>query len=138
MRARSPTVGEVGDEGDNIFDNLPYLNAAVDTPDADELTHYLAAEVVPVKDAISWWQGKLEKYPRLSRMAIDYLNIPATLVEVERTFSRGRLLLSHVRNRLTAESTRASICLAVWAQYGLVDTADMFQAARLPDIEDDG
>ncbi|EIW52834.1 HAT dimerization, partial [Trametes versicolor FP-101664 SS1] len=86
----------------------------------DELKRYLAAEVEPIKDAIAWWQGKRKTYPRLSRMAIDYLNIPATSVEVERIFSRGRLLLSHVRNRMTAESTRASICLGVWAQHGLV------------------
>ncbi|KAL1936981.1 hypothetical protein VTO73DRAFT_2438 [Trametes versicolor] len=125
-----------GDDGGNMFDNLPFLNGAADASDIDELKDYLAADLVPVKDAISWWQGKRQKYPRLSRMAIDYLNIPATSVEVERIFSRGRLLLSHVRNRLTAESTRASICLAVWAQYGLVDTADMFRAAQLPEVEE--
>ncbi|EIW52965.1 hATC-domain-containing protein [Trametes versicolor FP-101664 SS1] len=119
-----------------MFDNLPFLNGAADASDIDELKDYLAADLVPVKDAISWWQGKRQKYPRLSRMAIDYLNIPATSVEVERIFSRGRLLLSHVRNRLTAESTRASICLAVWAQYGLVDTTDMFRAAQLPEVEE--
>lgn len=57
-------------------------------------------------------------------------------MEVERIFSRGRLLLSHVRNRLTAQSTRASMCLAAWAQYGLVDAADMFDVARLPEVEE--
>lgn len=46
--------------------------------DVDELKHYLAADVELVKDAVSWWQGKRQKYPRLSRMAIDYLNIPGS------------------------------------------------------------
>ncbi|KAJ7933627.1 hypothetical protein B0H13DRAFT_1592206, partial [Mycena leptocephala] len=36
----------------------------------------------------------------------------ATSVDVERVFSRGRLLLSHVWNRLSAQSTRALMCLA--------------------------
>lgn len=66
-------------------------------------------------------------------LTLGYL---ATSVEVERVFSRGRLLLTHVRNRMIAESTRASICLGVWAQHGLVDTADMFDAAQLPEVEE--
>ncbi len=61
-----------------MFDNLPFLTGAAEPADVDELKHYLAADVVLVKDTISWWQGKRQKYPRLSRMAIDYLNIPGS------------------------------------------------------------
>ncbi|EJD50330.1 hypothetical protein AURDEDRAFT_58105, partial [Auricularia subglabra TFB-10046 SS5] len=64
-------------------------------------------------------------FPHLSRMALDYLSIPATSVDVERTFSRGRLLLSHVRNRLSAESTRALLCLGSWLDCSLVKISDI-------------
>lgn len=63
----------------NLFDNLPFLNAAPEPADSDEIKRYLAADVIPMKDPISWWQGKRKQFPRLSRMAIDYLNIPGTL-----------------------------------------------------------
>ncbi|XP_006455328.1 hypothetical protein AGABI2DRAFT_56796, partial [Agaricus bisporus var. bisporus H97] len=64
-------------------------------------------------------------FPRLSRMAIDYLTIPATAVKVERIFSEGRSLLSHSRNRLTPESTRASMCLGEWSMSGFIKESEM-------------
>ncbi|KZV90026.1 hypothetical protein EXIGLDRAFT_559559, partial [Exidia glandulosa HHB12029] len=64
-------------------------------------------------------------YPRLSRMAMDYLSIPATSVDVERTFSKGRILLSHIRNRLSAQSTRALLCLNSWIPLNIVKTSDI-------------
>ncbi|KZV99873.1 hypothetical protein EXIGLDRAFT_572679, partial [Exidia glandulosa HHB12029] len=64
-------------------------------------------------------------YPRLSRMALDYLSIPATSVDVERTFSKGRTLLSHIRNRLSAQSTRALLCLNSWIPLNIVKTSDI-------------
>jgi hypothetical protein len=54
-------------------------------------------------------------------MALDFLSIPATSTEVERVFSRGRLLLPYVRNRLSAQSTRALLCLGYWSKAGFVD-----------------
>ncbi|EMD30321.1 hypothetical protein CERSUDRAFT_38165, partial [Gelatoporia subvermispora B] len=59
-------------------------------------------------------------YPRLSRMALDYLILSATSVAVERIFSRGRLLLSHIRNGLSGESVRALLCLGEWYRHGLL------------------
>ncbi|KJA19575.1 hypothetical protein HYPSUDRAFT_122396, partial [Hypholoma sublateritium FD-334 SS-4] len=53
-------------------------------------------------------------YPGLSPMALDYLSIPATSVNVERTFSRGQLILPYVRNRLSAQSTHAQLCVGNW------------------------
>jgi len=44
----------------------------------------------------------------------------ATSVGVEQTFSKGRLLLSHVHNRLSVQSTCALMCLGVWSLQGYV------------------
>ena len=57
-----------------------------------------------------------------SRMLIYLI---ATSVDVERVFSRGRLVLSHIRNRLSAESTRALLCVGEWSRKGLIDDMDL-------------
>ncbi len=85
-------------------------------------------------------------------MAFDYLSIPgtcstiksycipdltpsiATSVDVERVFSKGRLVLSHVRNALSVQSTRALMCLGAWSKLGLVKDRDVMEAAKLPDV----
>jgi hypothetical protein len=84
-------------------------------------------------------------------MALDYLSIPgmcsivessilnlttptATSVDVERVFSKGRLVLSHVRNGLSVQSTRTLMCLDAWSRMGLVKDKDVMEAARLPDV----
>jgi hypothetical protein len=61
----------------------------------------------------------------------------ATSVDVERLFSRGRLLLSHVRSRLTAQSTRALLCLGLWSQLNLIKNEDVLKVTSLPDVKVD-
>ena len=51
--------------------------------------------------------------------------VTATSVDVERLFSRGRLLLSHVRNRLSTHRTRALLCVGEWSRLGWVKDADI-------------
>ncbi|EIW56574.1 hATC-domain-containing protein [Trametes versicolor FP-101664 SS1] len=119
-----------------MFDYLPSLTAAGSNQAEDELTRYLAAPPEPVKDALSWWTERAHLYPTLARMALDYLSIPATSVDVERTFSRGRLLLSHVRNRLSAQSTRAVMCLGDWVRWDLVRTHDIRAVANFAEVEE--
>ena len=59
----------------NIFDDLPDL-APTAADYRDELECYLATNVENVKDPLMWWYERREKFPRLSRMARDYLTIP--------------------------------------------------------------
>ena len=59
----------------------------------------------------------------------------ATSVEVERAFSQGRLLLSHVCSRLSVQSTRALLCLGVWSSMGYVKDDDIKAAAVLPEVD---
>ena len=44
---------------------------------------------------------------------------------MERVFSQGRLLLSHVRSRLSIQSTRALLCLGKWSALDLVKDSDV-------------
>ncbi|KAI1783383.1 hypothetical protein LXA43DRAFT_903706, partial [Ganoderma leucocontextum] len=61
----------------------------------------------------------------------------ATSADVERLFSRGRLILSHVRNRLSAQSTRAILCLGAWAKAGFVNSEDERRVSALGDVPGD-
>ena len=62
----------------------------------------------------------------------------ATSVEVERCFSRGRIIVSHLRNRLTGQTTRALLCLNYWSLAGLVKDIDVLKVTRAnPALEGD-
>lgn len=142
----------------NIFDNLPALKPPDATVVHDELDAYLSiARDLDVKDGIRWWHERKHLYPHLYRMALDYLSIPgklwpflfatgcsqymyvitATSVDVERIFSQGRILLSHVRSRLSVQSTRALLCVGVWSLMDYVKDDDVKAAASLPEVDGD-
>jgi hypothetical protein len=64
--------------------------------------------------------------------------ILATSVDVERVFSQGRLLLSHIRSRLSVQSTRALMCLGVWSKLGFITDSDVKAAVlTLPELNED-
>lgn len=100
-----------------------------------------------------WWRQRQDDFPRLSRMAIDFLTIPGKLslldnhfvakiflassVAVERIFSKGRIVLSHLRNKLEAQTTRAILCVGEWSVLDMVKREDLQAAAKLPEIEED-
>ena len=58
----------------------------------------------------------------------------ATSVDVERVFSQGRIVLSHLRSRLSVQSTRALMCLGVWSQLGYVKDSDIMAGVALPGV----
>ncbi|PPQ93512.1 hypothetical protein CVT25_005213 [Psilocybe cyanescens] len=118
----------------NIFDNLPDLSPT-SSELSDELDRYLASDVEGAKDMLMWWYEKLGVYPCLSRMAHDYLTIPATTLDVEHTFSQGCLVLPHVRNRLNFQLTHALMCVSAWSLLSLIDNS-VIKAALEVDITD--
>lgn len=61
----------------------------------------------------------------------------ASSVAVEHVFSKGRLLMSHIYNRLSAQSTRMLLCLGAWSKVDLVKTTDLLAVATLPDAKED-
>jgi len=80
-----------------------------------ELERYLAAPTVGTRTAIlGWWKEFARKYPRLARIARDYLAIPATSAPAERVFSGGADLVSKKRGSLSEDAIRACMCLNSW------------------------
>ncbi len=84
----------------------------------------------------------LDPWYALSRVCyhsfILILCCTATSVDVERTFSRGRRLLTHVRSRLSAQSTRAVLCLGDWGKGDRGEAKVMRAVAKLDEVVGDG
>ena len=59
-----------------MFDDLPALTVPHAVELRDELAQYLSTDPEQVKDVLLWWNERKSMYPRLSRMALDYLSIP--------------------------------------------------------------
>jgi len=56
---------------------------------------------------------------------------------VEHIFSHGRLVLSHVRNQLSSQSTWALLCLGSWSLQDLVVDSDVLAITALEEVEGD-
>ena len=63
---------------------------------------------------LQWWKMHELQYPRLARMARDYLAISATSVPSEECFSTSKNLITSNRNRLSGKTARACMCLKSW------------------------
>ena len=80
-RADSPVAGEVPEDAqddvvvDGEFD-FGDISLGKRMADRDELDEYLAQPVEHVADALMWWRNKRHVFPKLSKMAADYLSIP--------------------------------------------------------------
>ena len=57
--------------------------------------------------------------------------------DVEHVFSQGQLLLSHLRNRLSTQSTQALMCLGNWSLLGFVKDKDIYAVVALAEVKGD-
>ena len=88
----------------------------------DELEDYLSEPREPSDesyDNLLYWKQHTTCYPRLSRMARDYLAITATSASSERVFSVGRDLLGICRFCLKPTTMEACMCLRSWWRAGI-------------------
>jgi hAT family protein len=71
---------------------------------------------------IQWWcqEEQRTRYPRLHRMALDFLSIPPMSDAPERTFSCGRRTIPWTRAKLKARSVEMVESLSNWISQGLV------------------
>ena len=71
----------------------------------------------PIEEQIQplqWWKLNEMQYPKMARMAQDYMAIPATSIPSERCFSTSKNLITPNRNRLSEKTARACMCLKSW------------------------
>jgi hAT family C-terminal dimerisation region len=124
------TQGDSNAVGTTFADFGDISVAQAKTRAEKEIDKYLRAPVESVKDPLCWWVQHRLIYPSLSRMALDYLSVPATSTAVERVFSRGRQLLPFTRCALSAASMRMYLCLGSWCRAGLIRAEDLEDAIK--------
>lgn len=66
---------------------------------------------------------------------MDFVSAAST-VDIERLFSRGRLLLSHICNHLSAENTRALLCVGNWSRKGFIKDDDILAIIKQHDADE--
>ena len=107
-----PTQGEVNHaDGQvpkpSVLDDL--LGVSSTSMDVDpssvngetELNAYIRVQqVANDTDPLMWWKQHQEEFPRLARMARQYLAVPASSASPERLFSSVGLVKSDLRGRL--------------------------------------
>jgi hypothetical protein len=101
----------------------PPTKTADDTDNADNFVAFVEAPPIKLgKDItpLGWWCDPTtrRRYPRLSRMAIAILSIPAESTEPGRTFSGARRTCSWDRLSLTCSKIEIVECIGSWLREG--------------------
>ena len=71
-----------------------------------------------------YWKAKQFEYPIISKIAKDFLAIPATSALSECVFSSGSDVVTKKRNRLTGDSVRIILCLKA---QGIIQDKDLVE-----------
>ncbi|KAK3907808.1 Transposable element Hobo transposase [Frankliniella fusca] len=79
-----------------------YLEDAEDSEEIveDEIDRYVREPIGDDSDILGWWKQKRERFPRLSRLAQQFLVIPASSASAEREFSEAGHVFRQKRLRL--------------------------------------
>lgn len=77
----------------------------VNTTSRNELRAYLNKPLINIQDdPLKHWEEIKISFPRLYKLAMKYLLIPATSVPTERLFSKAGATVTKSRNRLSGET----------------------------------
>jgi hypothetical protein len=72
----------------------------------EEFQSYLRVPAIDGEDnVLRWWQEHEGRFPRMARMARQYLAVPASSASVERLFSSVGLVKSDLREKLLDSTT---------------------------------
>jgi hypothetical protein len=111
------------DDEDELLDAELYQTGPLDLDTETELTRYLKLPAMPREtDIYQYWKAKQYDFPIISRIAKDFLAIPATSAPSECVFSIGSDVVTKKRNRLTGNSVRMIMCLKDW---GMITDEDV-------------
>ena len=94
---------------------IDYYDDPESIEDRDELEFYLLERVTMVTEPISWWKEHQHRFPQLSRMALEFLSIPAMSDEVERVLSGTKLIQGLTRAGMGDPMVSMLQCLKSWA-----------------------
>ncbi len=95
----------------------------------DEYRHWISKQDsgdAQVRDPLVYWHEKQLQYPRLSRMAPDFLTIQPMSAECERLFSAAGQMVTPLRSRLEAHVIGICQVLRSWLRAGIIRDLDPF------------
>lgn len=83
------------------------------TGESDELQDYIQYKITsdPELDIMSWWQSKVNEFPKLSQIAFRIHSIPASSIPSERSFSKCGSIINEKRSSLSPDSIEDLIVL---------------------------
>ncbi|OBS15162.1 hypothetical protein FPOA_28731 [Fusarium poae] len=118
----------------------PCASPAATEPDEFELwEHDHAAGDKHVEDPRLYWHKRRQKYPRLSRMALDLHTVLPMSAEVERLFSVTGHMVVPLRNRLHADTLSLCQTIRSWYHAGVIQDLDpmlKWTGNMIPDVEE--
>lgn len=115
-----PPIAPTQREDDDPFEG--FLNEDTQEgreDEADELELFLRAPRVPTDQLAQWWKQQ-QAYPRLSRFAIDILDIPAMAADCERAFGSAKLALTSQRLSMAPELLESIELMKNWLRHKVV------------------
>jgi hypothetical protein len=77
-----------------------------------------------VIDPLGYWNERQNRYPRLSKMALDFLTVQSMSAECERLFSAAGRMVTKFRSNLDAEVISMCQVLRSWYRVGLANDLD--------------
>ncbi|WKT54006.1 HAT, C-terminal dimerization domain [Fusarium oxysporum f. sp. vasinfectum] len=90
----------------------------------DELERWLSTKqdiYTTYDNPLEYWSAKRFEYPRVAKMAIDILSVPAMASECERTFSSAGSMVSPKRSHLDASTIAVTQTVRSWLRAGLLE-----------------
>ncbi|KAI2488465.1 Dimer-Tnp-hAT domain containing protein [Pyrenophora tritici-repentis] len=107
---------------DDAINSLIDPNRAVDEEDEFDIWKRREPQVEAGSDSAKfptkYWVGLQDRYPNLSKLALDVLSIPASSCECERVFSELGDLLEPRRRKISPELLAAIHCSRRWRKAG--------------------
>lgn len=107
----------------------------------DEYQSFITQTPVAIDcSPLTWWlrEEQQQRYPRLSRMAIDILSAPAMSAEPERVFSGARRTISWDRYQLGSGTIEKGECMKSWIKSGITQGIPVELIEAESEENDDG
>ena len=103
------------DDDNKDIDAMDFLlGTSYVTPTSSELDMYIQAPTPPTKSCpLEWWRQHQSTFPKMAKLALRYLSIPATSVPSEHVFSQAWNIINSKRSRLSPENVNALAFLNV-------------------------
>ncbi|CAG8722712.1 8247_t:CDS:2, partial [Racocetra persica] len=102
-------------QSDEDYRQYASKRSRMNTNNLYEIQQYLNEPTISKKiKPLYWWKSNYNRFPNLSKMAKDFLAIPATSVPSEQIFSLAGRIIDDCRINLESNTVEALICQRNW------------------------